>query len=56
MHAKKDCGIKGYELLSENGIVCQVGFGSCGVVQLAKCLKSQNLVAIKKIPQKLAQN
>lgn len=54
MHTKKVTLPKGYELISVNGFACQIGFGSCGTVHLAKCIKTGETVAIKRINYKVA--
>ena len=48
--------LKNYELISTNGIPCNLGFGAYGSVQLGKCLKSGLVVAVKKINRKMAFN
>ncbi len=48
--------LKNYEMISTNGIPCNLGFGAYGSVQLGKCLKTGKTVAIKKISRKLAVN
>lgn len=48
--------LKNYELMSANGIPCNLGFGAYGSVQLGKCLKTGMTVAVKKINRKLAYN
>ena len=45
-----------YEMLSINGIACNLGFGSYGSVQLAKSLTNGETVAVKKIHRKIAVN
>ena len=47
--------IEAFDLLL-GGFPCQLGFGSCGSVQLAKCLKTGETVAIKKVNGKLMHN
>ena len=42
--------------MSLNGIACNLGFGAYGSVQLAKCLRTNQTVAVKKIYRKLAIN
>lgn len=48
--------LKNYELITTNGIPCNLGFGAYGAVQLGKCLKTGRTVAVKKISRKLAVN
>lgn len=45
---------KNYEFMTVKGIACQLGFGAYGSVQLAKCLKTGETVAIKKTSTKIA--
>ena len=54
MEGKKRFVLKNYELISANGIPCNLGFGAYGSVQLGKCLSSGQTVAIKKIGRKIA--
>lgn len=46
--------LKNYELIFANGIPCNLGFGAYGSVQLGKCLKTEKIVAVKRINRKLA--
>lgn len=55
MDARKSV-LKNYEIITANGIPCNLGFGAYGSVQLGKCLKTGMTVAIKKISRKLATN
>ena len=48
--------LKNYELICSNGLPCNLGFGAYGSVQLGKCLKTGETVAIKRISRKLAFN
>ena len=47
---------KNYEIITMNGMPCNLGFGAYGSVQLGRCLKTNKTVAIKKISRKLAIN
>lgn len=47
--------LKNYEIVTVKGVVCQLGFGAYGSVQLAKCLKTGETVAIKKTSNKIAK-
>lgn len=56
MDNKKPPILKNYEFVSANGIPCNLGFGAYGSVQLGKCLKTGETVAIKRIGRKIALN
>ena len=55
MEPKKSI-FKKYEVITTNGMPCNLGFGAYGSVQLGRCLKTNKTVAIKKISRKLAVN
>lgn len=49
--------LQNYELINAiDGIPCNLGFGAYGSVQLGRCLKTKQTVAIKKIGKKIALN
>jgi hypothetical protein len=57
MLGKKNRILNKYEFICDaNGGHGNLGFGSYGSVQLGKCLKTQETVAIKKINKKIALN
>ena len=56
MSSNKNVIFKNYEFITVKGVACQLGFGSYGSVQLAKCLKSKKLIALKKISRKVSDN
>lgn len=56
MEPRKLPVLKNYEFVTTEGIPCNLGFGAYGSVQLGKCLKTGQTVAIKKIGRKIALN
>lgn len=56
MDNKKLPILKNYEFITANGIPCNLGFGAYGSVQLGRCLKTGETVAIKRIGRKIALN
>jgi hypothetical protein len=54
---KKTVILNKYEIMSSgDGGYGNLGFGAYGMVQLGKCMKNQQTVAIKKIYKKIALN